>query len=697
MNNLKRYTLYFINMIDIVSIVLSYWTALLIRKSPVFFRNRPLYMRDNYDKFLLITIIAYIVYNVLFLYSDDRFVKRNAREEFSAVIKTMGYILLITVVFLYFAKMGETFSRLFVAIFFGVFFIVNFALKQLLKQLIKRVYVSGAVSEKVLIVTKKALVCDAVKKIRNDVDWRYMISGIVITDEDLKGESIDGIKVISNREDMFADIAEWDVDSILILHDNDEGISTIKQWMHQFRKLGKIIHVHVPEYELYDSFHTMDTVGDYAVVTYRVYSPMPRRQQLFRRIVNFIGALILLPVYAVVYLIVALFTAIESPGHILISRVRVGKNNRRYYQYRFRVFRTDAKEREAQGKSPYTLIGRFLRTSHLDGLPMILNVLIGDVAFVGPKAPNLNKYLSMTSRERNVLSITPGIVGYWSLEKEQEKITKDEGNYIGHWNILKDLEIIALMILRYVAGKSLRIDGDTHLQEEYDFIEEIKRLREPYHYPKTYSRPQTFGYSLYHFIKRVFDILISALALVVLSPLFLILTVLVMGDDGGSPFYAHERIGKDGRRITVFKFRTMRMDAGDLTKLLTPEQLEQYQREFKIDDDPRVTNLGNFLRRSSLDELPQLFNVLGGTMSFVGPRPLTEEEMEFYGNDVAKLLSVRPGLTGYWQAYARNNATYETGERQKMEMYYIDHQGLLFDLRIILKTIGTVISGEGAQ
>ena len=141
----------------------------------------------------------------------------------------------------------------------------------------------------------------------------------------------------------------------------------------------------------------------------------------------------------------------------------------------------------------------------------------------------------------------------------------------------------------------------------------------------------------------------------------------------------------------------MRQDAGDLKKLLTPEQLEQYSREFKVDNDPRITDVGNFLRRTSLDELPQLFNILGGSMSFVGPRPIVEEETTIYGSDIRKLLSVKPGLTGYWQAFARNLASYESGERQEMEMYYIDHQSVGFDLKILLKTFGAVAKMEGAK
>ncbi|MBQ1325084.1 MAG: sugar transferase, partial [Solobacterium sp.] len=98
-----------------------------------------------------------------------------------------------------------------------------------------------------------------------------------------------------------------------------------------------------------------------------------------------------------------------------------------------------------------------------------------------------------------------------------------------------------------------------------------------------------------------------------------------------------------------------------------------------------------------LDELPQFFNILAGRMSLIGPRPITEEELEFYGSDTAKLLSVKPGLTGYWQAYARNNALYETGERQAMEMYYIDHQGILLDLKILFRTFYAVVKKDGAE
>ena len=142
----------------------------------------------------------------------------------------------------------------------------------------------------------------------------------------------------------------------------------------------------------------------------------------------------------------------------------------------------------------------------------------------------------------------------------------------------------------------------------------------------------------------------------------------------------------------------MYMNADKMIDLLTPEQAKQYYTEFKIDNDPRITKIGNFLRKTSLDELPQLFNMLCNDMSLVGPRPLIESEIQTYYADMYDtLLAVKPGVTGYWQAYARNNATYQSGERQKMEMYYVHNASLWLDIKILFKTIGSVLKKQGAQ
>ena len=696
MSNLKRYTLYILNIIDILSIVISHLSAYYLRTA-VFTGMIPFEENAHYSDFLLLSIIAYVLYNITVMYGDERFAERGTFEEIQSSLKLAIFLISCTVLYLYAVKQGETFSRIYVFMFAALLFVIDSSLRIGVKKLIiPKIKSTGAV-EDVLIVTDSENAAVIFEKVEDRKDWRYQIKGCVITDADLKGTQLSGIDVISDREHMFEDIRNADIDSVLIVPGYEER-AVLTEWIRRFQSEGKIVHVEIREFDLGESVKTLDHMGDAAIVTYRVISAMPKRQQLFKRILCFAGALLLMPIFLVTTMIVAVFSRLESSGRILVPRVRIGKNNRRFYQYRYRVYRIDAQERIKNGRSPYTKIGSFLKTSHLDGLPMLLNVLLGDMSFVGPKSPNLQRYLQMDARQRNTLSVPPGMIGYWSCEDDSDKEVQLEQRYIEGWHIGKDVSIILRTAAHYLSGNSLRRDGDTHVQEELDYVSQIREEMEPMVYDRsTYTCRTGLGYGFYMLLKRALDMLLSLAGIIVLSPLFIILTLVVMLDDGGNPFYSHKRVGKDGRRIRVYKFRSMRMDAGDLEKLLTPEQFEQYRREFKIDNDPRITRIGEFMRRTSLDELPQLFNILGGSLSIVGPRPVTEDEIRFYGNDAAKLLSVKPGLTGYWQAYARNNAEYETGERQKMEMYYVDHQSLWLDLRVFFKTFGTVISREGAQ
>ena len=207
-----------------------------------------------------------------------------------------------------------------------------------------------------------------------------------------------------------------------------------------------------------------------------------------------------------------------------------------------------------------------------------------------------------------------------------------------------------------------------------------------------------FRYGCYLFVKRAFDLFTSGLFLLVFCWLYAILALCVKCSDGGPVFYRHKRVGKGGKTIYIAKFRSMKKNADELEKMLTPEQLEQYRREYKIDNDPRITRFGNFLRKTSLDELPNIWAIFVGRISVVGPRPLMREEVEEkYGADGDKLLSVKPGMIGWWAANGRSNTTYESGERQKMELYYVDHCSLGLDIKIFFKTIFKVLKRDGAK
>ena len=221
---------------------------------------------------------------------------------------------------------------------------------------------------------------------------------------------------------------------------------------------------------------------------------------------------------------------------------------------------------------------------------------------------------------------------------------------------------------------------------------------EPAEEEEVYVPKRGFRYGCYLFVKRSFDIVTSLLVLLVFSWLYLILTFAVFASDGGKPVYKQKRVGKNGKTIYLPKFRSMVKDANNFKKYLTEEQMEQYRTEYKIDNDPRITKIGKFLRKTSLDELPNIWAVFTGKISVVGPRPLIQEEIdEKYGKDGAKLLSVKPGLIGWWAVNGRSNTTYTSGERQALELYYVDHCSFGLDTKIFFKAIGKVFKRDGAK
>lgn len=199
----------------------------------------------------------------------------------------------------------------------------------------------------------------------------------------------------------------------------------------------------------------------------------------------------------------------------------------------------------------------------------------------------------------------------------------------------------------------------------------------------------------YRFIKRTFDIVFSGAACVVGLIPSVVLCAVIAIDSPGSPIFRQERVGLHGRKIGIFKFRTMVADANEHPeRYMTPEQLEIWKREQKLDNDPRITRVGRFLRNSSLDEIPQFLNVLLGDLSVIGPRPVTESETYEFGENRDEFLSVKPGITGWWQVTERNDATWQNGRRQELELFYVRHASLSLDLQVFAKTFKALGRGK---
>lgn len=210
---------------------------------------------------------------------------------------------------------------------------------------------------------------------------------------------------------------------------------------------------------------------------------------------------------------------------------------------------------------------------------------------------------------------------------------------------------------------------------------------------KTYKKQSAW----YLFWKRLTDIVLSTIALICFSPIFLVVWIMTLfGENKGPLFFKQTRIGKNGRPFKIYKFRSMIVNADEILHA-NPELYQKYvDNNYKLEpeEDPRVTKLGHWLRKTSIDEIPQFINILRGEMSIIGPRPVVKEELVEYGDRVDKFLSVKPGAMGLWQASGRSNIGYP--ERCDMELSYVDQASYWFDIKIMFKNIISIFRSTGA-
>ena len=201
---------------------------------------------------------------------------------------------------------------------------------------------------------------------------------------------------------------------------------------------------------------------------------------------------------------------------------------------------------------------------------------------------------------------------------------------------------------------------------------------------------------LYNFFKRLFDFFVSLIMLIILSPLMIIIAILVKCTSKGPIFYVSKRIGKKGKEFRCFKFRSMYKDADKKLEELLSQNESEGGVTFKMKNDPRITKFGKFLRKTSLDELPQLFNILNGTMTFIGPRPCTPREYALYNDYHKQRLLVKQGLSGYWQTHGRSNTSFD--QMVEMDLLYIEKKrGFFYDIYLMFRTVIVVLKHKGAE
>ncbi len=309
----------------------------------------------------------------------------------------------------------------------------------------------------------------------------------------------------------------------------------------------------------------------------------------------------------------------------------------------------------------------------------VIGFLDDDASKIGDKIAIGNRQIKVLGRIKSLRKFV-GIVGVDTVLVAMPKLSPDKLSEIVNsvHKIVK--KIILIPHLNDVALSNTEMYS---LFNEKLFLMNIKNNLE-------------FGFNIA--IKRIFDISISILMMPILLPVIGIFGLLIKLDSSGQIFYSHVRIGEGGRRFGVFKFRSMHKDSKErLEHILStdPKAKEEWESSFKLKNDPRVTKVGDFLRKTSLDELPQIFNVLRGDMSLVGPRPVVQEEIKEYYKDYAEYyFAVKPGITGLWQVSGRSDTNYDF--RIKMDTWYVLNWSLWLDIIILFKTVKVVLKREGA-
>lgn len=318
-----------------------------------------------------------------------------------------------------------------------------------------------------------------------------------------------------------------------------------------------------------------------------------------------------------------------------------------------------------------TKVGRFLRKTSLDEIPQLINILKGEMSFVGPRPVTTEELKNFGNEGKLLLSATPGVTGYWQIHGRGDSTYKT-----GERQRLE---------LYYIQHRSLWLDAKILIGTIPVVLSTRGGVLTP------------FNKYVYRLIKQLADIFISATSIIALFPVLIFIAVLIKAEDGGPVLHKRKCVGKSNKTYIMYKFRTMIVDADNKLDMFSKEQLKQYLQGVKIENDPRITRIGKILRSTSLDELPQLLSILKMDMSLIGPRPVIEREAEAYGSKREKLLRCKPGITGLWQVRGRGTIPYLSEEAKQLQLEYIERQGFLLDIYILIETIIIVLSRKGAR
>lgn len=383
-------------------------------------------------------------------------------------------------------------------------------------------------------------------------------------------------------------------------------------------------------------------------------------------VLSFLGLIILVPITIFIKLY---YISKHDNKSIFKTSECIGKNGKRFKVIKYRTTNADGKSNR-------------LKQTGWCNLPELINVFCGDMTFVGPKPYSIKDEKKMGTYYGRIIQMKPGITGVSQIsmtKKSFEQRLDVDIRYFYQRNFWINIKIMVITMLivmpRKNKGQLLSFLNFTAKDVGRTIIKYINLS-----------------------IKRVFDIIGGVVGIILLIPLTLVVAIINFSSgDFGPIFFTQERIGKNGKKFKMFKYRSMVMNADEKLKELlenNEELRKEYSKYKKLKDDPRITKAGKFLRKTSLDEFPQLLNVLIGDMSLVGPRPYLEREKKDMDKYYTKIVEHKPGITGLWQITGRSNVTFN--QRLDIDMEYHKDNNIFFDIEILFKTFFKVLNRDNA-
>lgn len=454
---------------------------------------------------------------------------------------------------------------------------------------------------------------------------------------------------------------------------------------------------------------------------------LSKGRRLFDIFVSLSALLLLSPAW----LIMAILVRLSSAGPILSREPRVGRNGIKFTRYSFRPIKFEKGRNHAAFNAQITAIGAFLRKYKLDKLPQFWNVLRGDMSIIGPSSHSRHyETAHMPVRPGIITTVTLAVhpnripwTGFKErmLFRDKTKFASTEADrlharldweYIRRSTFRSDTRALWLKATSTVYPKKRisKLSGMTTISANGAVTESLdENFFSVATHVTAHSKPavethvaeEIFPWAVFSYryrtLKRLLDIVLIFCLTPILVPLGALIALVVRLNSSGPVFYRHERIGRFGTPIHVWKFRTMFIHGDRILEehfRNHPDAREEWKSSHKLKSDPRITSIGSFLRKTSLDEIPQALNVLAGEMSLIGPRPIVQAEVAKYGDVFPLYTHVKPGISGLWQVSGRCELTYP--QRVALDAVYVTNWSLRRDLKILVKTIPVLLGGKGA-